>query len=59
MAVVHQRWLQRANATASARGIAVTSDARAAVLLDHLYIIIETTRCARESVRMRLEALGG
>jgi hypothetical protein len=51
MAVVHQRWLQRVNATASARGI--VSDASAAVLLDHLYMIIETTRCACESVRMR------
>jgi hypothetical protein len=53
MAVVHQRWLQRVNATGSAGGIAVTSDASAAVLLDHLYMIIETTCCARESVRMR------
>jgi hypothetical protein len=51
MAVVHQRWLQRVNATETAGGIAITSDASAAVLLDHLYMIIETTCCAR--VRMR------
>ena len=39
MAVVHQRWLQRVDATESAGGIAVTSDESAAVLLDHLYMI--------------------
>ena len=51
MAVVHQRWLQRVDATESAGGIAVMSDASDAVPLDHLYMIIETTCCAR--VRMR------
>jgi hypothetical protein len=53
MAVVHQRWLQRVNATESAGGIAVTSDASAAVLLDHLYMIIETTCCACVEPRRR------
>ncbi|MEA2886364.1 MAG: hypothetical protein QOD11_724 [Bradyrhizobium sp.] len=39
MAVFRVRWLQRAKATEVARGIAVTSDASASVLLDHLYMI--------------------
>jgi hypothetical protein len=53
MAVVHQRWLQRANATEVAGGIAITSDASTTVLFDHLYMIVKTTCCARESLRMR------
>jgi hypothetical protein len=54
MAVFHERWLQRVNATDVAGGIAVTNDAGAAVLLDHLHvIIIETTRRARGKVRTR------
>jgi hypothetical protein len=51
MAVVYQRWLQRVNATETAGGIAITGDASTTVLFDHLYMITETTCCAR--VRMR------
>jgi hypothetical protein len=59
MAVVHQRWLQRVNATGSAGGIAwhrrhdCKRRGRAAVLPEYRHMIVETTRCARESLRMR------
>jgi hypothetical protein len=59
MAVVHQRWLQRVDATASAHGIAwhrrhdCKRCGRAAAVLEYRHMIAETTRCARESVRMR------
>ena len=58
MAVVHQRWLQRANATESAGGIAVTSDASAAVLLDRLYMINRDNvlrTCAHATTETRID----
>jgi hypothetical protein len=58
MAVIHQRWLQCVDATASDSGIACRHDCKrcgraAAVLPEHRHMIVETTCCARESVRMR------
>jgi hypothetical protein len=57
MAVVHERWLQRVNATETTGGIAVSTanDASAPLFCwTHRHMIAETTCCAH---KMRAHAL--